>query len=325
MRARHWALLIASLHGLACDDDGLSMVAGTDADAGPTAPDAFALDLGTPDLGELDAHEPQDAVAYPDAEPPADAFAPDACSDRTETAQLQVATAAHVFSGVIDGATSDGAWVITEPNGGEVRGTVPTDRNGVYSVELPLFCGTQTVTSRWDVGGCMHRIVTEVERTDCGAQDIRVTLTWDDLGLDWELHLIRPGGRINDPATDCTWNTCIHTRPDWGVIGDSSDDPEKDLDNTGHYGPENISLSGPTNGTYTIMVEHWGLGDPASSGEATINIGGGATTAIPIMNLAPQHVRYVAQIEWPSGTVTPLSTVFDCSASWAGGCQAAIP
>src|SRR5687768_3351479 len=47
--------------------------------------------------------------------------------------------------------------------------------------------------------------------------EIAVDMHWDDLGLDWELHLVKPGGRINDALTDCTWTTCIYSSPDWGV------------------------------------------------------------------------------------------------------------
>jgi hypothetical protein len=57
----------------------------------------------------------------------------------------------------------------------------------------------------------------------------------------------------------------------------------------------------------------------------TVNIGGGRTTVIPIVGLPPMHVRYAAEIAWPSGAVSTVGTVYDCSADWSGGCQATIP
>ncbi len=36
-----------------------------------------------------------------------------------------------------------------------------------------------------------------------------MSLSWDDRGTDMELHLVRPGGRINGTTDDCTWFTCM--------------------------------------------------------------------------------------------------------------------
>jgi hypothetical protein len=158
----------------------------------------------------------------------------------------------------------------------------------------------------------------------CVGADMRITLTWDDLGRDFELHLIKEGGQINDSTTDCTWNTCL-SGIDWGVEGDASDNPQKDVDNTGTYGPENIFYPNPEDGTYTVMVEHWGSGDLQADGQVTINVVGQAPVTIDIIDLPPQHVFTAATIEWPSGTVTPVAEQLDCSGNWAGGCREEIP
>ncbi len=154
--------------------------------------------------------------------------------------------------------------------------------------------------------------------------DIEIVMTWDDLGDDWELHLVKPGGRINDSLTDCTWTTCIWTSPDWGVAGDAADDPHKDFDDVDQFGPERIWLAGPETGTYTVLVEHWGTGSPDSDGTITLEVDGQVMT-LPKENLPPQHVWTVATIDWPSAVVTPSDAVFDCTASWSGGCTAELP
>lgn len=154
--------------------------------------------------------------------------------------------------------------------------------------------------------------------------DFNIAVWWDDLGLDWELHLVKPSGRINDNATDCTWTSCVGHSPDWGAVGDPVDDPHKDYDNTGEYGPERIWMADPEVGTYTVLVEHWGAGQSGSSGYVTVDIDGTVTT-VSMNGLAPQHVWTVATIEWPSGVVTPSQAVFDCSASWSSGCTAPLP
>lgn len=167
-------------------------------------------------------------------------------------------------------------------------------------------------------------LVTRVIAEDCVTADIRIALTWDGLGKDWELHLLKPGGRINDDATDCTRTSCISHSPDWGVSGGTSDDPSKDADNVGSYGPQNVFLANPKGGTYTVLVEHWGSGDPGSDGRVVLNVGG-QTVTVSVQDLAPREVWTAGTIEWPSGTVAMSTAVFDCVDNWSSGCQAEIP
>jgi uncharacterized protein YfaP (DUF2135 family) len=174
----------------------------------------------------------------------------------------------------------------------------------------------------WNNGMCPLVLVYAVDRSTCVTADITATVQWDDVGLDWELHLIRPGGQINT-SNDCTWTTCISSSPDWGVAGDTADNPHKDIDDTGTYGPENIWLAGPETGRYTVMVEHWGAGAP-SAGFVTLNVGGQVYT-VSITGLVSHHVWTAATIDWPAGTVTTSQNDYDCTATWASGCTAAIP
>ena len=226
--------------------------------------------------------------------------------------------------GPVTGAAGDGRLFVRGPGGQELLLPLPTTEAGDYAVQLPLFCGTQLVKCVWsnDVG--TYVLVTEIVTTDCREPDIRVTLSWDALGDDFELHLVREGGRINQPAEDCTWNTCVGRGPDWGIEGDASDNPLKDVDDTGDYGPENIFLAGAAPGVYTVLVEHWGSGDPSADGVVTLFSAGG-TTRLALTDLAPQHVVTVATVEWPSGRVTPVGTDTDCTASWSGGCTLPLP
>lgn len=210
---------------------------------------------------------------------------------------------------------------------------MPLDDAGAFEVTVPLFCGEQSVTLAWQNDAGTSGVVLHPIGGACTAAALQVTLTWDGLGDDFELHLIREGGRINDRtedgsgSNDCTWNTCIHSSPDWGVIGSADDDPVKDIDDTGSFGPENIMLRQPESITYTVMVEHWGSGSADADGEVTINIEGGQALTLPITNLAPHWVVTVATIEFPSGTIIPIGEQYDCSDEWGvnGGCGAALP
>jgi hypothetical protein len=229
------------------------------------------------------------------------------------------------FTGAVEGALGDGEFYIEGSDGQSIAGPIPTDpTSGAYELTVPLFCGTQLVKFVWSNEVGSYVLVVRVVRENCIDADIQATLTWDDLGLDYELHLVKEGGQINDPATDCTWDTCISSSPDWGVAGDAADDPVKDVDNTSTFGPENIYLSGPEDGTYTVMVEHWGSGSPESGGEVTLNVGG-KTYVSSIENFVSHHVWTVGTIEWPSGDVVLDGSVFDCTAEWSGGCNAMLP
>jgi hypothetical protein len=152
-----------------------------------------------------------------------------------------------------------------------------------------------------------------------------ITLQWDDRGRDWELHLIRPGGRINDDASDCTWTSCISEAPDWGQAGVSVDNPRKDTDDTGAGGTERICLPQPAPGLYTILVEHWSSGgSPAADGFVTIEVDG-ETYVTEVADLVPHHVWTAATVEWPPGQVEIFTDTTDCSAAWSGGCQLPLP
>ena len=154
---------------------------------------------------------------------------------------------------------------------------------------LPLFCGEQTVKLTWSNARCVVAAVVRVVRIDCESEGIRLTLSWDDLGRDFELHLVKQGGRINDNATDCTWTSCLGTGPDWGTLGDATDNPRKYVDNTGAYGPENIYYSAPEDGTYTVLVEHWGAGTPDSDGQVVFNVAGVTTCALESRLVGHDH------------------------------------
>jgi len=177
------------------------------------------------------------------------------------------------------------------------------------------------------LGQCMSGACVQPPATMCGTGDIQVTVTWDNVGLDMELHLIRPGGHLNAGSSDCTWTTCVSASPDWGVPGDPSDNPHKDVDNTGYFGPENIYLNHPETGDYAVYVEHWGGGGP-STVQVTISIQSNVVYTSSITGLASEHVWDVARIHWPAMTVTGTGGDIDCTASWrltSAGCDLTLP
>lgn len=307
-------MLLFALTTPACEDDSLSMSADAEvaADAGPPADSGPA---GAPDATPRDAGPAARDAGTEDA----------GCEDTSTQESLDVPGAStYLFEGVAPGASENGAFHLAGPGGESLSGTIPTDSSGAYAVELPLFCGEQTVTLSWSAGACTVERVVFVRRTGCEPVELQVTLTWDAAGRDFELHLVRPGGQLNDDASDCTWTSCIGTSPDWGVAGDPTDDPRKDVDNVGELGPENIYLQAPAPGTYAILVEHWSLGAPDADGQVTVFASGQSAT-FDIIDLPSHHVRVVATVTFPGGQVMTESRVHDCNANWSGGCRDPLP
>jgi hypothetical protein len=74
----------------------------------------------------------------------------------------------------------------------------------------------------------------------------------------------------------CWWNTCSGTdcfwdarNPDWGALGDTTDDPLSAIDCTRGCRVENINLNRPIPGIYTVMVNQF---DGTQQPNATVRI-----------------------------------------------------
>lgn len=342
-------LLLAALAAFtlaACEDDGLGTI--LDASPGPAEAGTSPIDVGIDAGPSVDAAPSADAVPSPDAAPNADAtpgtdaeLARDALAtedsgtppptdggqacDGGVSVSAQVTTDSSAQLTGVGPPSTMGELVVTSTGGDVLRLPLTTDGAGTWSVEVPLFCGQQTVVVSFPGQVCGPTTQIDVQRTNCRSPDLQVTLSWDAIGLDFELHLIRPGGRINDNTSDCTWTSCINASPDWGRPGDATDNPRKDVDNVRTFGPENIYLSFPEAGLYTVLVEHWGAGGADADGEVTILLRGQPPVRVPITDLPSRFVRSIATIDAVSGVVTPLSAVLDCNANWASGCREPIP
>lgn len=228
------------------------------------------------------------------------------------------------FTGTASGALA-AEFYVRGRNEEEISGEIPLGAGGAYAITLPVFCGENVVKRVFTNASCAATLVTELVTTNCADADLRVTTVWDAGGADWELHLVKPGGSINDNATDCTWTSCVSSRPDWGVIGEVADDPRKDVDWLGSFGPENILLDGLEPGVYTVLVEHWSsAGTADSDGRVIINVSG-KLVVIDIEDLAPHHVWTAARIHWPEAIVEPMVDDHDCSGNWSSGCRDALP
>jgi hypothetical protein len=229
--------------------------------------------------------------------------------------------------GTVTGAATC-AWYLVSPSCGGTTGAFgPDPEFGMFSITLPLFCGTNRLQLVCENASGTTFATRTIVGPSCGGRAVQVTLTWGATSNDQELHLVRSGGHINDATNDCTWFTCVSTSPDWGVAGDSTDDPHKDVDWVSTFGPENIYLTRAADGSYEVMVEYWGSGT-ADTPTVTITLDG-RTAWMGSHAMDVHDVWDVGTITLPGPTFTARDTITPCAADWrAGGsygCGLAIP
>jgi hypothetical protein len=359
MRARTFVASAALVAAFGCSSTPASFVKDTDAGARdiPAAPTdkGAVLDVTAPDTqwsrdvppidipprdAPVDAScTPISTVPYQDrttndefTDPPTCAGCPGAFMrvDALDGGMLSPNATSLTVAGSSAGAQRC-TWYVSGGDCGITYGSAATDPDGTgqFQATVPVFCGTNVVRIVCANSAGSRVLVRRLEGTRCEGRDLRVTLSWDDRGTDMELHLVRPGGHINNPAEDCTWFTCMSPNGlEWGDPASTADNPRKDIDNTSNFGPENIFLDRAALGTYTVVVEYWGGGTPSVN---DVDIAVRERTVARLRHtMLPQHnVWVVGTVTYPGGTFTPLDRTIDCATPWrtmgSMGCPLPIP
>lgn len=189
---------------------------------------------------------------------------------------------------------------VAMPDGEAQRNDFTTDQLGVYLAELVVVnaAGVESPPC-------------EVSVSATAPESLWIELWWDEPGDDMDLHLLAPGGTLNDDFTDCFYGNCRAARPplDWGVPGFADDNPILDQDDQNGVGPENINLLSPEPGLYTVAVRDWGTNPGIPSTSVTTNVwvnGNLAWTGTKVVAGDPQEPFLVAEIDWPTGIVRGL-------------------
>lgn len=186
------------------------------------------------------------------------------------------------------------------PNGSSERTDFTADQLGQYLANL-----TVVNSAGLESPPC------EVAFDATAPESLWIELWWDKAGDDMDLHLLSPGGTLNDEFTDCYYGNCRAARPplDWGVEGFADDNPILDQDDQLGVGPENINLLSPEEGVYTVAVRDWGNNPGIASTSVTANVwvnGNLAWTGTKVVAGDPQQPFVFAEIAWPTGIVTSL-------------------
>ena len=143
----------------------------------------------------------------------------------------------------------------------------------------------------------------ESEPTTCAFtaipdEAIQVELVWDKGNTDVDLHMVMEGYDFYSCAGDCCW---CNPNPNWGESG-IADDPQLSLDNRIGYGPEEVEIDTPYDGSYNIFVHYFnGNGNGATTATVRVYLDG-AIIAEESRLLSPRDLWDVGYIYWLAGT-----------------------
>ncbi len=152
------------------------------------------------------------------------------------------------------------------------------------------------------------------------SQSLHIELTWPAqyTQADMDLHLINKGvgGSMWSSSEDCDFITCKPTFGgvlDWGVSGNTNDDPTLDIDNINEAVPENINIKAPVDGTYEVNVHYYashGAGDVVC--HVRVYLGGTVAWEGEKTLSSANQVWTVGDVAWSSGngTFNEIGTIF---------------
>ncbi len=168
---------------------------------------------------------------------------------------------------------------------------------GEYEVEL-------NVTDSQQVKNCT---AARSKVVAAPAQKLLVEMFWNNARTDIDLHVLRTANsQVGAAPDDCYY---ANPTPDWGLAGDSSDDPQFLRDALSGYGPEVLGYVNPIDASYRLVVEfaHDHL-DPNPATEVTVRVYeyGVVKGEFKKTLAARGDVWSVADLQWPSGVLTPL-------------------
>jgi hypothetical protein len=156
-----------------------------------------------------------------------------------------------------------------------------------------------------EAGLASEPCLTEVQAVP--SQDLWVELSWNERGDDLDLHLLAPGGSLLS-GTDCYYANCVGVGLDWGRSGVGADNPRLDLDDIPGTGPENVNISAPADGEYTVYVHDYAGSrfTPANTYRVRIYLAGVLAWEGERTLLGEDTYDPVATIRWPDAVVEPF-------------------
>jgi hypothetical protein len=211
-------------------------------------------------------------------------------------------------------------WVIVSRPQGSTQSMLPNatvaeprlflDIAGTYEIELKVY-------DEEGAASCGDPAIVTINAVP--DDEVHVQLVWDtpadpdqtdSIGTDLDLHYLHPQGLWDQEPWDVFWR---NPNPDWGVSGDTTDDPSLDIDDTDGAGPENVNHSGLESLIYQTGVYYYsdrGMG----ASYATVRIYIRGVLELELENkYMPSTGSFwrVGFVEWPSATVQSTSRIYN--------------
>ncbi len=168
---------------------------------------------------------------------------------------------------------------------------------GAYEVQLE-------VTDAAGAKSCQPARATVVASP---AQKLLVEMFWNNPRTDLDLHVTRnPAAPLFTAPDDCYFQ---NRTPDWGVEGDSADDPEFGRDALTGYGPETWGYVDPVDGVYRVWavlqnpLDTFGLETNSTVTVRVYQFGVLKAEAVKTLTTAGEQWPAL-DISWPDGAVT---------------------
>jgi hypothetical protein len=186
---------------------------------------------------------------------------------------------------------------IAAPENATTEMTLDAMVPGAYEVQLD-------VTDSTGAKSCQPARATVVASP---AQKLLVEMFWDNPGTDLDLHVLRNNmALLGSLPDDCFYQ---NRAPDWGVVGDTMDDPALVRDALTGYGPEVFGYVNPVDGTYRVAVKYENeLLSPMPSSRVTVRVYLFGVLKAEASKVLEQrgNIWEVVDVTWPSGDVTVL-------------------
>ncbi len=183
-----------------------------------------------------------------------------------------------------DGLLSGWRWeLVGQPAGSAAAPPSPSNRPTTRFTPDIAGMYTLRVSVRDDDGNTATCNTTVLAVSDEG---LRVEMFWNTDGTDMDLHLLSPVATAWTNDDDCHFRNCQGGGLNWGRAAASEDDPSLDIDDTNGFGPENINIDVPQDGTFRVGVHGW-----SGRGEVTVRIYCGGSRTEPELTLGPVRVN----------------------------------
>lgn len=220
---------------------------------------------------------------------------PDAiCPGVIETRPL--ATVTLEGSGVDDGTIVASGWSLrSQPMGSDSDPPSPAD--SARATFRPQLAGEFTLELFVrDDDGNVATCTTLVRAI--ATEGLRVEVFWNTDGTDMDTHLMRPGGTTWFSEEDCFYGNCQRGSLTWPP-GGTEDDPSLDIDDTDGFGPENINIESPVDGTYRVAIDAF-----SGAANTTVRIYCGGSTTDPRQTFGPVFIDSGPNDLWRVADVT---------------------